>query len=113
MDRIEAISKCRYYSGEEECPFKTDECSMYWWMEKAYADKLGKLDELQDKLYTDLKGKSYPGIPRALLITMFTMWGKGAWDLKKELPNFYKKVDEYLQIASDHFPPDKIPHNIK
>lgn len=113
MDRVEAISKCRYYSGEEECPFKTDGCAMYWWMERGYVNQRGQLDEQQDSLYTNIGGKNHPGIPRALLITMFTLWGNGVWDLKKSLPDFYRLVDDYLQVASDHFPKDKIPRNAK
>ena len=113
MDRIEAISKCRYYSGETECPFSTDNCKMYWEMERAYADHNGRLDELQDDYYNALGGKSYKGIPKALLIVMFTLWGKGVWDMKKSLPDFYQLVDDYLQTASDHFPVDTIPHNIE
>lgn len=113
MDRIEAISKCRYYSGEEECPFVTDALRHYWEMERVYVAHRGELDKELMELYRSIGGKIYNGIPPALVVSMFGYWAKGAYDLKRELPQFQKLVEEYLQVASDHFPPDKIPHNIK
>lgn len=113
MDRVEAISKCRYYSGEEKCPFSTDALRRYWDMERVFVEHHGELDKEDDSFYRNMGGKEYPGIPRALLITMFLFWGNGTYDIKKGMPEFYKLIDDYLQVASDHFPKDKIPHNIK
>ena len=109
--RSEALSKCRYYSGEDVCPFSVDSLKHYWELEWVYVAHDVELDKLQDELYLALGGKDFSGIPRALLIVMFTAWGKGVWDIKKSLPNFYKFIDDYLQIASDHYPIDEIPHN--
>ena len=113
MDRVKLISQCRYYSGEAKCPFKTTDLQHYWDMEKFYVNSRGILDEQVDGYYKNIKGKEYAGIPRALLITMFNYWGKGVYDIKTSIGSFYALIDSYLQTASDHFPIEEIPHNIK
>ena len=113
MDEIKLLGQCRYYSGEAECPFADNPLRLYWDTERFYVLDRGVLDEQIDGYYRNAGGKDYSGIPRALLILMFNYWGKGVYDLKKWVADggFYKMVDDYLEIASDHFPKDKIPHN--
>lgn len=79
----EALSKCRYYSGEEDCPFFIDALRHYWDTERLYVAHDGELNKLQDELYTALGGKEFGGIPRALLIEMFTVWGNGYWKRRR------------------------------
>ncbi len=114
MEIVKVISTCRYYSGGTECPFKTEELSRYWDLERSWTlNARGELDKENDELYRAVKGKNFPGIPRGLLIWMFTAYMKGSSDIKQSLPKFYGFIDGYLQAASDHFPPGEIPHNIK
>lgn len=40
---------------------------------------------------------------------MFTSWGKHSYDLEQGLPLFYKAVEDYLFVANDHYPEDRIP----
>ena len=97
----EALSKCRYYSGEEDCPFSIDALRHYWDLERLYVAHDGELNKLQDELYTALGGKEFGGIPRALLIEMFTVYGKwlleeakkgGVEDAGKLLECLYMKM---------------------
>ena len=108
VDRAKLIRICRYYGGEETSPFQTDSLSFFWELEKGYVNN-PELNEEMDHYYRAIGGNDYPGIPRALLIRIFTSWGKDAYDLKKELPYFYQIIDDYLFVASDHFPIDEIP----
>ena len=40
----EALSKCRYYSGEEDCPFSIDALRHYWDLERLYVAHDGELN---------------------------------------------------------------------
>lgn len=113
MDRIALLGQCRYYSGEQECPFKSNTLKKYWNLERVFVKQRGNLDKLEDELYKSIGGKEYDGIPRALLITMFSYWGKGTYDIKAHIKSFYELVDTYLEVVVEQFPKDKIPHNRK
>lgn len=109
MTREEAISHCRYYKGESECPFKSDRLSWFWDMERVYAKNNGVFVG-ESALYRRLGGKLYPGIPNPLLYIMFTSWAKYVYDISKSLHEFYEVVDYYLFVADDYYPQDKIPN---
>lgn len=114
MDIVKLISTCRYYSGGNVCPFNTDELSLYWDLERSYVlNDRGKLIEEQDSYYKGINGKDYKGIPRALLIWLFTAYMKQSGNPKQSLPKFYQFIEGYLEAASDHFKKDVIPHNRK
>lgn len=81
----------------------------FWYMEKVYVNHLGQEFVGEGDYYDALGGRPYPGIPKDLLYIMFSAWGKGVWNLAESLPKFYEIIDEYLEIASGHFPKDKIP----
>lgn len=103
------MRNCRYYHGEAKCPFEYFPMSWYWDMERVFVSVYGRIHSEQSSLYKAIGGKTFPGVPYALLLLMFTSWGKYAYDLKASLPDFYRLVDDYLEIASDHFPKDKVP----
>lgn len=109
MGRNEPIKMCRYYSGEEVCPFKTDNCKLFWWAESVFVFKEGEINQHENQYYSAIGGKDYQGIPRGILINLFFLWGKGVYDKKGHLSEFYILVDDYLEIASDHYPKDEIP----
>lgn len=113
MKKEELIAQCRYYHGEKTCPYQTAELSKYWEMERIYVNQgTGKEDKVQDTYYKfALHGKDYPGIPRALLITMFSYWEKGTYDVLASMPEFQKLIDGYLRAASDHIPMGTVPDN--
>lgn len=111
--RDEMIKQCRYYHGENANPYQTspiedERLSWFWDMERVYVMHDGKI-EGESEYYKAIKGKTYPGIPFNLLIVMFTSWAKHSYDTANELNGFYSLIDDYLSIANDHFPEDKVP----
>ena len=108
MEREELLKQCRYYAGQKENPNKDGNMAWFWDMERVYVENGGVLGGEAD-YYKSINGKIYPGVPYNLLTTMFTSWGKWTYDIKGSICEFYKLIDEYLFIANDHFPEDKIP----
>lgn len=109
MKKSELIKQCRYYKGEKDCPFSDTKMNWFWDMERVYVASKGIFVGETD-YYKALNGKTYPGIPFTLLMIMFTSWGKWAYDIRGQLNEFYKLIDEYLFIPNDHIPEDKIPN---
>lgn len=99
MKREELIKQCRYYKGEEECPFEVDSLQWYWDMERVYVTNDGKFDGESD-YYKRIGGKNFPGIPFSLLMVMFTSWGKQTYDFQQLLPSFYDIVADYLLLRT-------------
>ncbi len=108
MTREDRIKQCRYYKGEETCPYEDNALRWYWDMERVYAVNDGDFEGETD-YYKMIGGKTYPGIPFRLLMVMFTSWGKQTYDIKRSLPSFYDIVANYLFIANDHYPENEIP----
>ena len=111
VSKEELIKQCRYYSGGDDNPYSSPDLApmgLFWWIEKGYVETNGAV-EGENEYYEAVGGKRYPGIPYPILIALFTSWGKYAHNIKAEIANFYKLIDEYLSIPSDHVPMDKIP----
>ena len=107
-NRDELIKQCRYYHGQEDCPYDDWLLSWCWDMERVYVMHGGKFNGESD-YYKKIGGKTYPGIPFDLLMIMFTAWEKYTYGTADELNDFYKRVDDYLSIADSHYPKDKVP----
>lgn len=108
MTREELIKQCRYYSGEEECPFNEKRMIWFWDMERVYVENKGNLVG-ETETYHKLKGRRYTGIPHNLLMVMFTGWAKYEEDIEKNLTKFYDLMEVYLDIVSDHLSKSAIP----
>ena len=108
MKKEELIKQCRYYKGEANSPYASPNLNWYREMERVFVIHDGFF-EGESEYYKRIEGQKYPGIPFSLLMVMFTSWAKSAYDIKNSLPDFYKLVDDYLFIANDHYPEDKIP----
>lgn len=109
MEKKDLIKQCRYYKGQDKNPNTDDELAWFWDMERVYVKSNGKFTG-ETEYYKRINGKEYKGIPFALLMVMFTSWGKTAYNIKDEIGSFYRLIDEYLFIANDHYPEDKIPN---
>lgn len=107
-DKEKRMKQCRYYRGGEN-PYCYGNMAWYWDMERVYVDR-GEQFSGESDYYNAIKGKEYKGIPRTLLIIMFTSWGKTTHDIKNDINLFYRLMDEYLFIPNDHFEEDKIPN---
>ncbi len=108
MDESKLIKQCRYYSGQDTSPFNDGIMDWFWDMERVYVSSQGKFEGEQD-YYKSINGKLFPGIPFDLLMVMFTSWGKTTYSIKDSINDFYNLINEYLFIANDHCPEDKIP----
>ena len=108
MKKEDLIKQCRYYSGEEECPFTEERMQWFWDMERVYVNTEGKFVG-ETEVYHKLDGRRYTGIPHNLLMVMFTGWAKYTADMEKHLEDFYDLMEVYLDIVSDHISKTAIP----
>lgn len=98
MSREDALRHCRYYTGNEINPHESgDIMAWYWDMERVYVMHNGKFNG-EREYYKAIGGKTYAGIPFDLLMVMFTSWGKWTYNIRENIGEFYKLVDEYLSI---------------
>ncbi len=109
MKKEDLIKQCRYYSGEETCPFNEDNMEWFWDMERVYVSCNGNFTG-EMEIYQNLNGRTFKGIPYNLLMVMFTSWAKYVTDLANNLDKFYNLMELYLDIVSDHIEKDKIPN---
>ena len=109
MKKEDLIKQCRYYSGEETCPFSDNEISWFWDMERVYVSCNGNFTG-EMEIYQNLNGRTFKGIPYNLLMVMFTSWAKYVTDIANNLDKFYNLMELYLDIVSDHIEKDKIPN---
>lgn len=103
----ELLQFCRYYKGEDKCPFENEDLRLYWDLERVYVKNEGKIGG-EKELYQAINGKTYSGIPYELLMVFFTSWAKGIYDIKANIANFYAFIDDYLFVASDYIAKDKL-----
>ena len=96
MNRDELLKHCRYYKGEDKCPFDDDDMAWFWSIESRYVRRNGELNKDVGDYYLVLGGQTYPDIPFNLLIDMVAVWGKYAYNLKDCLPQFYNLIEDYL-----------------
>ncbi len=108
--KAQRLKYCRFYKGEEVCPFKPYNTNdkevldknLFWWQEWYYIKGLGdKLHSYQ--IYIDEGGKKFNTIPAELLDVMISSWSKYGYyfpakENPKEMEDFYEWVEEYLSF---------------
>ncbi|MBR4918267.1 MAG: hypothetical protein IKZ52_03515 [Bacteroidales bacterium] len=94
MTKLELMKQCRYYNGEDTCPFDMFPASWYWDMERVYIQHEGIISG-ECATYVAHKFKDFD-MPYNLQMVMFTSWAKTAWNLDEEIPDFYKLIEQYL-----------------
>lgn len=99
MKKEELIAQCKYFKNQSICPFDDDMLHWFWSVERSYVmhsgAALGEIDYFDSLVPKD----KFSSIPRNLLLAFFTSWGKSVYDFKKELPQFYKIIQDYIDIA--------------
>lgn len=95
MTKNELIKQCRYYKGEERCPYNNGEKVWFWDKERVYVSSGGDFKG-ETEYYKRIKGKTFAEIPFPLLMVMFTSWGKWTTDIAGQLDEFYSIVNKYL-----------------
>ncbi len=69
------LSHCRYYKGEDECPYENGDIkSDYWWYESYYVR--GTTDRWAYDDYMNFGGKAFPGVPPQVLGVMLHFFFK-------------------------------------
>lgn len=111
--KAQRLKYCRFYKGEDECPFKYYQTNNeqdhkkanYWWFEKYYVKGLG--DKLCSyDIYRNEGGKEFDTIPAELLDVMISSWSKYGYyfpakENPKEMEDFYEWVEEYLSFRGE------------
>lgn len=95
MTKDELMKQCRYY-GHEKTASAPPDFDMFVKIERAYVIHNGDAGEDAERDYAAVNGKDFPEIPRNLLLSLFLVWGKDAYDIRRSMPYFYELVDEYL-----------------
>ena len=113
MTRNELIKQCRYYKGEEECPFDgvDQDKSLFWSYEQIWVERYrGQYEDEQmsqanyltlPSVVTALKNKELNAIPlslQILLLNRYMHWLGGYQSLEDDVKSFVdwlKRV--YLQ----------------
>lgn len=104
----ELLKQCRYYSGQKVCPYKDSNLVWFWDMERVFVQSGGEFTGERVYFNKLIGPDEFPGVPRLLLLIMFTSWGKSG-DMEGSIQEFRDLVKEYLFVANDHFPEDKVP----
>lgn len=92
------LRHCRYYKGEDKCPYEKFPLAWYWDMERVYVQNGGQFTGEAD-IYNAINGKHFKDIPDSLLYVMFTSWGKYTYDIKDSMDDFYNRISDYLSNA--------------
>ena len=93
-DKLKSFIK--YYKGEDNSPYTNYPEAFFWTAEKAYNIGLSE-DVFNDlsTLYINVGGKDIPGMPYGLLITMFSLWGKGQYDIQENIDSFHELAKKW------------------
>jgi hypothetical protein len=111
MKREDAISFCRYYKGEKECPlFYDPNKSLLWEYEKYWVDQSVKFSNIKEEDYvSDGTLEEYlsvglthfqrtDGIPITLKALLFNRYAKTSYSMKSAVDGF---KEFYLKYYSD------------
>lgn len=93
MNKQDAIKFCRYYHGESECPFKDDECSTLWKIERAWAERMttGNTEQIEEAVSEYVacglgEFQMHDGVPISLKAVLFNRFCK--YEERIDLPAF-------------------------
>lgn len=90
------IAQCRYYMGEDSCPFDENNERWFWDMERVWVSNNGEFVG-EESYYKAIQGRSFAGVPYTLLIVLFTSWGKWTFDIAGSIEDFYRLMEEYVR----------------
>ncbi len=102
MTREEKLKYCRYYKGEDNCPYKDQNEHMFWFLEQLWTEQDEEFKKTVCENYKCCNGKSFKGVPYDLIATIFTSWGKYAYDISKEIETGFYPLIEKEYLASNN-----------
>lgn len=105
MSKDLLLTYCRYYKGEEECPFEDNEDRLFWQYEQFWYDSQAKKDEHLSELIADYinaglsdfeNRDNTPISLKALLWNRFSHWNYSYPEAFKEWYHtvYYKKAEQ-------------------
>lgn len=99
LTREQRLALCKYYKGEDKNPYKVER-GWFWDMEWVFVRnthaETAKIESDYFHMFVDL-GKCYD-IPADLVHVMFGSWGKYAYYIEKEMPDFYERCRLYKEM---------------
>lgn len=106
MTREELVGLCRYYKGEEACPFdgKDQNRSMLWFYEMSWVEDTlnGRsfAEQLADYSACGLDPlAASDGIPKTLKARLFNRYGRGSYSMREAAASFREFYGEYYAAA--------------
>lgn len=103
MEKDDLIKSCRYYKGEEACPFQEQNKSMLWFYERAWVyDTLNDSKSLSITTdeYKSLGLESFEdldGIPLSLKASLFNRYANSCYSTANEVEPFKQFYKEYYK----------------
>lgn len=91
----EMLKTCKYFKGEEECPYEDFPEGWFWDMERVYTESDESDFNEMGGLYKNHKFRQFD-MPETLLYVMFTSWAKQEMYYDESIPHFYDLVEKYL-----------------
>lgn len=100
MDKKDLISFCRYYHGEETCPFSEEDKSMLWDYERTWVADMMSDDDfseyISDYLAVGLRDFSmFDDTPITLKAMLFNRYAKTAYTMQDAVPGFKEFYQKY------------------
>ena len=101
MDKKDLVKFCRYYKGEDDCPFKEQNKSMLWFYERAWIfDMLRDSDNLSTSIdeYIRLglgQFEQFDDIPLSLKALLFNRYARTCYSMAEAVEPFKKFYKEY------------------
>lgn len=94
---MKKIDYCRYYKGEKGSPFGSYPKQFFWSAEKAYADSVMSDEAFSglSSLYANVGGEPVMDMPYELLLTMFSLWSKGQYDILGNIGEFRELLKKW------------------
>lgn len=100
MTTKEAIAFCRYYKGENECPFKDNDKSFLWNYERAWVYDMANNTSLADNIgeyiacgLTDFSDED--GVPLSLKAVLFNRFAKSFHSMESAVVPFMAFYKHY------------------
>lgn len=101
MDKKELLKSCRYYKGEDDCPFREQNKSMLWFYECAWINEMlnnGNSLSIAIEEYIRLglgAFEQFDDIPLSLKALLFNRYGRTSQSMTEAVEPFKKFYKKY------------------
>ena len=101
MDKKDLLKFCRYYKGEDDCPFKEQNKTMLWFYERAWMfDMLRDSDNLSTCIDEYIRFglglfEQFDDVPLSLKALLFNRYARTSQSMAEAVEPFKKFYKEY------------------